>query len=153
MKERICFNCKKVYFSSPSGKLKFCSKECYHKDMTKRRGECTPRWRGGFPLCLICGKQLSVRKIEYCRNHSVHKGNNHYQWRGEDVSYNSLHSWIRRELGSADHCEHCGLKEIPEGKKRFFDWANISHQYNRDTQDYFQLCKICHKKYDRKEGD
>jgi hypothetical protein len=42
----------------------------------------------------------------------------------------------------------CGLDKIPDGKKRYFDWANISGEYLRDFSDWQQLCKLCHKAFD-----
>lgn len=39
---------------------------------------------------------------------------------------------------------------IPEGKKRYFQWANISGEYLRIVSDWKQLCVKCHKKFDKK---
>mgnify|MGYP001566361475 CR=1 FL=1 len=78
------------------------------------------------------------------------KGKNHYKWRGSKVGYRALHSWIVRYFGKANHCEECGLDRIPEGMKRYFQWANLSGKYKRDIKDWKQLCVKCHKLFDKK---
>ena len=75
-------------------------------------------------------------------------GSEHVLWKGNRVSYSALHHWVRRKLGSANHCVECGLDEIPIGKKKYFDWANISGNYQRDLKDWKQLCKKCHVAFD-----
>lgn len=72
-----------------------------------------------------------------------------YQWKGEKVGYSALHKWVKMKLGKAHYCEDCGLDKIPLGKKRFFQWANISHQYKRAVEDWKQLCCKCHKAFDK----
>jgi len=47
-----------------------------------------------------------------------------------------------------NHCEICGLEEIPKGMKRYFDWAHISDEYKRDLDDWVQLCRKCHYQFD-----
>lgn len=69
-------------------------------------------------------------------------------WRGDSVGYGGLHIWVRKELGLANQCEDCGLSKIPEGKQRYFGWANISHEYKRELSDWKQLCVKCHMAYD-----
>ena len=77
-------------------------------------------------------------------------GEHHPSWKGKKVGYMALHSWVRKQLGSANHCEVCGLDKIPEGKKKYFQWANISKKYKRDLVDWKQLCYKCHKLFDKK---
>lgn len=76
------------------------------------------------------------------------RGTKNYGWKGEKVSYRTLHHWIERLRGKAFFCEDCGLDKIPKGKKRYFQWANISHQYLRILEDWKQLCYKCHKQFD-----
>ncbi len=72
-------------------------------------------------------------------------------WVGDNVGYRGLHHWVRRQLGKAKMCIHCNNDKIPEGKKRWFQWANVSHEYKRNLADWIQLCIPCHKKYDSKK--
>ena len=75
-------------------------------------------------------------------------GEKNSAWKGGAVKYRALHMWVVKRLGKAKCCEICKLDKIPEGKKRYFQWANISKIYKRDLLDWKQLCIPCHKKYD-----
>ena len=68
-------------------------------------------------------------------------------FKGKNVKYVSLHCWISRKLGKPEKCEHCDKNGLT-GKK--IHWANISHVYKRDLNDWLRLCVSCHKKYDLK---
>ena len=70
-------------------------------------------------------------------------GEKHPLWKGEDVSYDSLHKWVARHKGTPKFCEGCGR----EDKKRY-EWANVSGKYFRDLDDFMRLCKKCHFEYD-----
>lgn len=66
-------------------------------------------------------------------------------WKGDNVGYISLHKWVYRHRGSPKKCEHCLSEE-----KKNYHWANKSHEYKRDLDDWIRLCVSCHKKYDLK---
>ena len=74
------------------------------------------------------------------------RGENHYKWKGVNVRYRGLHSWIQRTLGKPNECKMCGLKD-KNGRR--FHWANISRKYKRELDDWIRLCVKCHKKYDK----
>ena len=63
------------------------------------------------------------------------------KWKGNEVSYNGLHKWLKRHKGIPFECEECGTR-----KKRRYEWANISGEYNRDLNNYRSLCVPCHRK-------
>lgn len=65
-------------------------------------------------------------------------------WKGDQVKYRSLHSWVERRLGKPQLCSNCQTN-----KSKRFNWANISHEYKRDLDDWIRLCGSCHIKYDR----
>lgn len=69
------------------------------------------------------------------------RGEKHYNWKGGQVSYKRMHTWVNRWKGKAKICVNCGAT-------MHIDWANISGLYKRDLDDYKSLCKSCHKKYD-----
>lgn len=121
---KICRSCSMTYevFPFKENQTNFCSKRCLWDSFKNKEP-----WNKG--------------KV-------FDGGPSLYNWKGEDVGYNALHRWVRRKLGSANHCEDCGLNEIPKGKKRYFDWANISHEYRRTLEDWKQLCKKCHRAFD-----
>ncbi len=70
---------------------------------------------------------------------------NHHSWKGANVSYAGLHMWVKRWLGKPNHCERCGSKN-PSIK---YQWANKSHTYKRDLNDWIPLCRTCHMVYDQ----
>lgn len=72
---------------------------------------------------------------------------NHPLWK-EKPSYNALHSWIRRKLGSPKKCSQC---DFTSENNYQIHWANISHEYKRDVNDFIRMCASCHKKYDLKQ--
>jgi len=61
-------------------------------------------------------------------------GVNNPMWKGDKVSYKSLHCWVRR------HKE----KKLCICGKAPYDLANISRKYLRDINDYVWLCRKCH---------
>lgn len=66
-------------------------------------------------------------------------------WRGSKTSYSALHTWVRRRLGTPGTCEHCGKTGL---KARQIHWANKSHKYKKELNDWIRLCVKCHMEYD-----
>lgn len=62
---------------------------------------------------------------------------NNSNWKGDDVRYSALHSWIKSRLKKPKLCQNCG-----EGIA--FDLANKSNKYLRDLSDWWWLCRKCH---------
>lgn len=58
-------------------------------------------------------------------------------WKGDDVGYEGLHTWVKRKLKQPDKCQKCG-------KNKKLDLANISQQYKRNLDDWEWLCRKCH---------
>jgi hypothetical protein len=58
-------------------------------------------------------------------------------WRGDKVSYNALHSWIKRRKPKPKLCSLCK-------KRPAYDLANISGKYKRDLDDWYWICRRCH---------
>lgn len=122
--------------------------------------ERNPNWKGGKLInCPICGKSIwkkpsQIKKERlFCSRSCGYKGRNvhpkrgviHPAWKGDKASYFVIHKWIRNNYGKAKICEYCkSTKNV--------HWANISHKYKRTIEDFMQLCKKCHVKYDMKNG-
>lgn len=71
-------------------------------------------------------------------------GENHPQWKGDDVGYQGIHRWIRIKLGKIAECVYCGEDQ------KLIEWASISHKAKkRDLDDFIPLCRSCHRKYDK----
>lgn len=97
----------------------------------------------------LLGRKLSEEtKIKIRKSTSgINSEENNPSWRGDKVGYSAIHSWIYRKLGKPSVCENC-LRANLSGK--FIHWANISHEYKRDVNDWIRLCAKCHNDYDKK---
>ncbi len=73
-------------------------------------------------------------------------GKEHFNWKGNKVSYPALHAWVTRHKGSPQKCEHCGTTE-----QRKYEWANVSGKYKRELSDWIRLCTKCHRQFDKKK--
>lgn len=62
-------------------------------------------------------------------------------WKGDEISYNALHKWVNYRLRKSGVCSICG-------EKKKTDWASKSKKAKRDLNDYIELCRKCHVKYD-----
>ena len=69
-------------------------------------------------------------------------GTNSKNWKGENISYRQLHSWVKKVKTKIGMCEHCH-------RYKNTDWANKSREYKRELNDWIELCRYCHIKYDK----
>lgn len=67
--------------------------------------------------------------------------NKNPMWKGDEVKYKGLHSWIKRHKPKPEFCEDCKIQK-PK------DLANISQKYKRDTNDFEWICRRCHMEKD-----
>lgn len=81
-------------------------------------------------------------RVARLANPTALRGEDNASWKGDQVGYSGVHTWISKEHGKASACAFCGKTD---GN---FQWANISHQYLRDRGDWEQLCVPCHKRFD-----
>jgi len=65
-------------------KQKYCSKECYRLDWSKRI-------------------QLNIKR-------AVIVGDKNHSWKGDKVGYWGIHRWIKIQRGTPIICEHCGTE-------------------------------------------
>lgn len=96
--------------------------------------------------CLVCAKEFYAYPYvikkgygKFCSHDCYSKTLN----KGDDVGYEGLHAWVRKERGTPEICEHCGTIEAKK-----YEWANKSGEYKRDLDDWIRLCTSCHHKYD-----
>lgn len=129
---------------------KFCSKECYHKKghsqeaklkMRKAKLENPSKYWLGKKMPESVRNSISLSKI------GKQKGVKNIMWKGDKVGYRALHLWVERCLGKPIRCEHCG---IISKNRAIIHWANKSHNYLRDLNDWLPLCVKCHFKYDKR---
>jgi len=95
-----------------------------------------------FPTPWMVGTKQSSETIAKRMKNMIGSGNP--MWKGNEVSYRSLHKWVERWLGKPSKCIDCGV--IANGHK--IHWANISKKYKRDLDDWIRLCAKCHKHMD-----
>jgi len=67
-------------------------------------------------------------------------------WKGDDGGCESMHNYIHRRYGKANHC----INPTCSNKSKSFHWSKIDHNtpYTRNVKDYQQLCRVCHSGYD-----
>lgn len=59
--------------------------------------------------------------------------------------YDKIHYWLRRTFGSATKCED----ENCQKKSKTYQWALLKgKEYIKKRENFIQLCKSCHTKYD-----
>lgn len=141
---------------------KYCSSLCYWGNM---KGKAP--WNKGIKTGLVpktAYKKGDTRGHRYPKGHKPwNKGidwiekreEGHPNWKGDNVGYGGLHTWVRKHLEKAERCEYedCIYPRIGANKKilpypKQFEWANISHEYKRDLSDWIQLCQSDHWLYD-----
>ena len=111
-----------------TGRGRYCSKAClyvYRKRPSGLTYKIVAENRGWFPK----GAQHPT-------------GSASHAWKGDRVGYQELHRWVRQNKVKPDRCEHCD-------EETQLEWANRSHEYLRDLDDWLALCRWCHRHYDR----
>ena len=63
-----------------------------------------------------------------------------------EVSYNALHTYLRKHFPKSGICDECG-----EAKRTEYALIKGS-EYSRNREDYRELCKLCHNRYDEIGG-
>lgn len=160
-RKKPCEQCSSDFVYTDT-RRRFCSLACASQYNADHKKNVTRYWLGKkrSPDVIekmrnaLRGRKASdatrARLREACRVQGRF-GEGHHLWKGSDVSYSSLHKWVARWKGAPEQCERCGLSGLPPGRKRYFQWANISGKYRRDLMDWMRLCARCHKAYDRGE--
>ncbi|MEK6879365.1 MAG: hypothetical protein AABY22_07155 [Nanoarchaeota archaeon] len=78
----------------------------------------------------------------------IPRGENHYHWKGDKIGYEALHKWLRRIYGNANKCENPDCKSIV----KTYEYALLKRKkYERKRENFWQLCRSCHRKYDYTE--
>lgn len=94
------------------------------------------------PILEETRKKLSENNCRYwLGKKSPHStGEKHWNWKGDDVGYNGLHAWVRKNLPKPELCECCNEKPP-------LDLANKG-VYSRDFKNWEYLCRSCHMNKD-----
>ena len=120
-------------------------KRCYPCFLKFNIGKNNHNWKGGRPtiVCEVCSKKFlgyNHRISKYCSQECCGIS----KIIGKEAHKNCIHAWIKRRKPKPNKCELCGI----ENKK--LDLANKDHTYKRNLEDYFYVCRSCHRKFDIK---
>src|SRR5262245_27639858 len=94
-------------------------------------------WQTGTPRDEATKRNISATKLKS----GTTRERNHPQWAGDRVKYSGLHKWVNRHKRRTHVCTFCNSR----GRT---DFANISGVYLRDLDDYIELCRACHIRFD-----
>src|SRR4030095_15972250 len=98
-------------------------------------------------------KPETIEKMKATRNLPENKlksilenlGDKNPMWKGDEVGYSSLHTWIKRRLPKPELCQICNAVKP-------YDLANITGDYTRELDNWRFLCRKCHTNLDYKNG-
>jgi hypothetical protein len=113
--------------------------------------------------CYLCNRKANfiLKNGKYCCSKSVNScpaktakattrkginlGKKNGNWKGNLVSYNALHRWIKSRLTKPKLCPSCY-------KKRKLQLSCKNHKYIRKLSQWRYLCQSCHKIVDKQVG-
>lgn len=109
--------------------------------------------------CGRCGVEFNARpsnvrqgKGKYCSprcQYAALRGvPNVRDYKGDNAAYSTIHGWVSRNWGKASRCENPKC----QGKSSWFEWANLDGSYRRVRQQWAELCRPCHRRYDIDNG-
>lgn len=167
----ICPCGKKIFTSLCRAKRKkYCSKKCFYQYKQRPSGlkykikvinkgwfkKGRKPWHIGTKGIMKINSG-SIKKgehkgidTEFKKGKHIGKKNNN--WKGNNVGYFGLHTWINKTYGKAKECKNRKrniLKFKCSGKSKNYDWALLKgKKYERKIKNFIMLCHSCHLKYD-----
>jgi hypothetical protein len=67
-------------------------------------------------------------------------------FKGDEAGYGAIHRYLRQHFPKSGICDECGQVKPTE-------YALIKGRtYSRNREDYRELCKLCHNRYDQTGG-
>lgn len=124
-------------YSEERKKKSLTQKQRQHLSLIAKARGYRPPSQKGLKRATVWNK--GIKAVQF-------QGENHGQWKGEQASYVSIHSWVRRWKGQPVQCENCGKVKTTRCS---IQWANKDHSYKRVLEDYIALCVKCHHALDR----
>lgn len=98
----------------------------------------------------VCSR--SCNSLYNLRVNKIITKDKHPLWKGNNVSYNSMHRWRKRNFGNPEKCNRCGILGKYTGKVRKtwnIHWANLDGLYDRLSDSWIGMCVKCHKAFDK----
>lgn len=135
-----CRTCGAEFKTFPSrlnrGQSKYCSLNCRMPPMKGKTHTSSTRKK----MSLSAKKRIVDKPYT---NPSGKRGVLSPSWKGGVAWYESVHNWIKRQLGRPMQCSKCGTINSVK-----YEWANISGNYLWELDDWIRLCSKCHHRYD-----
>lgn len=114
-----------------------------------KKGVMPVPWNLGIPRTEEVKQKIRETKKIKGDIYNIPKGELHWNWSGDNVSYSAVHRWILKYYGKPNKCEKCGIENlIAKNGQNKIHWSNISGEYKRNRNDWEKLCISCHFKKD-----
>lgn len=126
-----CDECSKEF----SNKISFSNHKRWHNPEFAKKFLAYCR-----PILIKRNKSLEQRKAVS----EAQSNENSSNWKGDEVGYDGIHSWVRRRKPKPALCENPFKRKNHLKKPK--DLANISGKYLRDINDFMWICRSCHRK-------
>ena len=132
--QKKCLYCNKFFYKKWGESWKqFDNKKCCSK-------KCSSKSRKGISVIYNTGRTWFKKGDNtYEKNHN---------WKGKDVGYAAIHMWLNSHNIKKDICDFCKNKIDKVNVKRIEFALKKGRKYSRNINDYYQLCPLCHRRYD-----
>ncbi len=83
--------------------------------------------------------------VRFVKGHSIRNGRAPW-FKGNEAGYRAIHTYLSKHFPKTGACDECG-------ETRRTEYALIKgREYSRDREDYRELYKLCHNRYDEIGG-
>lgn len=88
---------------------------------------------------------LKGQPKRFIKGHAIRNGRAPW-FKGDEVGYRAIHTYLSKHFPKTGICDECGEMKRTE-------YALIKgREYSRNREDYRELCKLCHNRYDQTGG-
>ena len=138
--------CDKLYRLKNEKVLSEKKKEWYSSGPARKCPNCLNEFRRHDKRAKYCSRKCFEEEMKHTR---IGIGNP--CWRGGSAYYDSVHKILYRTIGKAAKCTNQREGNLTfecRENTQVFEWCNISGAYRQNTNDYMELCRSCHRRYD-----
>ncbi len=121
------------------------------KEFFKRYKASKEQWEKQKVCSLNCRRPKQKPETRIKQKASMagrHVGKENPAYRGEKANVSAIHTWLRKRYPLSGVCSRCGGEKWTE--RAFLRWPK---PYTRDPDDYEEMCRSCHTKYDLETGE
>ena len=160
-KIKRCKNCGKDFYNWQN--KYFCSMKCAGeykrgKKFSEKHIKALSEAKKGKPQPQIHNPKVyeKISKSLRGKPQPWNRNERHHEWKGDKAGYTAFHQWLRRKFGKATMCDNpdCHYPRRNRNnqilyKPKRFEWSLIhGKKHDHKRENYWQLCKSCHVKYD-----